>query len=162
MLIQSSWLKTLLWCIQIKVLLFLVIHLCHQGPDVGVQLFSSHLRFLERGEGSSWLSGMESGIVCPVSRLSAFEAKSLLHIFSSFLSGHVVDVHGIWVFGWIKIKSSRILSSLFVCVTASCVLGVRLSFSCFGPGYCTSHAHEIVLESDSPFVPIIEVCRLFW
>ena len=91
---------------------------------MGVQLFSSHLCFLERDEGSSWLSGMESGIVCSVSRLSAFEAKSLLHIFSSFLSGHVVDVHGIRVFGWIEIKLSRILSSLFVCVTASCVLGV--------------------------------------
>ena len=107
------------------------------------------------------LFGVESGVVCSMSRLSAFEPKPFLHIFSSFFGGHEINVHGIWVFGWFEIELSRVLSSLSVHVTASRVLGVRLSSSCFGPGYCASHAHEIVLEFDGTFVPIIEVSRLF-
>ena len=80
MSIQFSWLKTLLWCILIKVFLLLVIHLCHQSPDLGVQFFPSHLWFLERKNEDGESGGVSSGVLFHGSRQVSMVVFSCLSI----------------------------------------------------------------------------------
>ena len=80
---------------------------------MGMQFFSSHLRFLERSKGSSLLFGMKSGVVRSVSRLFAFKAKPFFHIFGSFFGGHEINVHCVDELGEIAVtyKTDFALSS---------------------------------------------------